>query len=108
MLVAGCATRRQMLAPARPATSPSTQPAAKDDLTLDQIEPKPSFPSTHPSPTTEPAPIEALMLFAEARDAMLQGQRFTAINILEKAIKLDPYSYELRYWLGEAYGGVGS
>lgn len=36
---------------------------------------------------------------------MLQGQRYTAINLLEKAIKLDPKSYELRYWLGQANAG---
>ena len=29
----------------------------------------------------------------QAREAMLQGQRFTAINLLEQAIKLDPESY---------------
>ena len=39
---------------------------------------------------------------------MNQNQRYTAIISLERAIKLDPDSYELRYWLGQAYGGIGS
>src|SRR4051794_36491249 len=96
-----CATKRATLVSSNhPTTAPVQMPRAKDELTLDQIEPKPWFASTRPTTasaaSTQPAPIEALVLFAEARDAMIQGQRFTAINLLEKAIKIDPDSYELR------------
>src|SRR5204863_9123678 len=49
--------------------------------------------------------LEALELYARARGAMLEGQRYTAINQLERAIKLDPDSFELRYALGKAYLG---
>src|SRR5439155_5399623 len=39
-----------------------------------------------------------------------QGQRQTAINLLERAVTLDPKSYQLRFWLGQAYttGGLAN
>jgi tetratricopeptide (TPR) repeat protein len=47
--------------------------------------------------------LESLVDFARARDAMLQGERYTAITEFEKAIALDPNSYLLYYELGKAY-----
>ncbi len=95
-----------------PAAGPTSRPIAV--LTLNEIRPIPHLPEGRPL-TTEPAtqpsprpPVEALVLYAHARDALLQNERYTAITLLEKAIKLDPNSYELRYSLGEAYGSVGS
>lgn len=126
---AGCATgpKRPAVPAMRPpaaaaAAAATTRPTAKADLTLDQIEPRPVLATpaastragvTRPASTapatqaSERAPLEAIALFAQGRDAMLQGQRYTAINLFEKAIKLDPGSYELRYWLAQASSGAG-
>ncbi len=109
-LIAGCATaqHKQQLAKSNPASSTAaTKPAIDPNdpayLTLDQIQPRPTL--QHAKPATQPAPLDALDLYARARGAMLDGQRYTAINQLERAIKLDPESFELRYALGKAYLG---
>ncbi|WP_428939164.1 tetratricopeptide repeat protein [Fontivita pretiosa] len=115
MLVGGCVARR---GPARPgATAPSTSPLAttspvsepRAELSLDQILPVVTLPAPAAStrPADQPPPLEAIELFARARDALLQNQRYTAINLLEKAVKLDPDSYELWFTLGQAYQGIG-
>ncbi len=44
-------------------------------------------------------------MYARARAAMLDGQNQTSINLLEKAVALDPWSYELRYTLARLYLG---
>ena len=115
LALAGCAARPRHVA-APPATAqvavaaPATRPADKADLSLDQIEPRPVLAKREPATQPSRAPLDAIQLFAEAREAMLQGQRFTAINKLEQAIKLDPESYELRFALGQAYttGGLAN
>jgi tetratricopeptide (TPR) repeat protein len=88
------------------ATAPATQPSAPETLALDEIEPRlvlpPARPATNPSKLP---PLDALALYADARAKLLAGQRFAAIAQLEKAIKLDPDSFELRYALGEASAG---
>lgn len=96
----GCAAH----APPRPATVPvppaTTQAGTgKADLALADL-PNISLPASRPS-TTAPAPLEALELFARARDALARNQRFTAADLLEKALKLDPDSFELNQALGE-------
>src|SRR5687767_3496495 len=103
----GCARRTRV--PVAPPTQPvaTTQPSTHDPralLALDQIQPLPRFdePSTHPS-TAPAAPLEALELYARARDARARNQPFSAINLLEQAIKLDPASFELHFALGSVY-----
>lgn len=105
-LVVGCATKRAIVPTTRAATSQSTD---KADFTLDEIEPRPMLAAASQPSTTQSSepPLDAIALFAEARDAMLQGRRYTAINLLEKAVRLDPQSYELRFWLGQANSGSG-
>jgi tetratricopeptide (TPR) repeat protein len=86
----------------------ATRPADPALFSLADIQPKPVLSTTRPATMrTGKAPLEALELFAQGRDALLQGQAYTAIAILEKAIKLDPQSYDLRYALGQAYAGMG-
>jgi tetratricopeptide (TPR) repeat protein len=115
-LVGGCAAGasdvERPAAPhreSRPATAASaTRPSTKADLALDQIKPMPVLPTTRPAWASGHAPIDALMLFARARDAMKSGERFTAINLLEQAAKIDPNSYDVRYALGQAYTAAGA
>jgi tetratricopeptide (TPR) repeat protein len=115
---AGCATRRgPTTAIASPSTAPSgpriaaTQPLDPNALlTLEQIQPKLELPQAKAAttaPSTQPVPLEAIELYAQARDALLQNQRFTAINLLERALRVDPDSYDLNYDLGRAYLGSG-
>lgn len=107
LLIAGCATKHPVAPVAT--TAPTTKPSLKSDLALHEIEPYPVLATTQPSSQTR-ANLDAVELFAHARRAMLNGQRYTAINLLEKAIALDPDSYELRFWLGQAYttGGLAN
>jgi predicted Zn-dependent protease len=102
LTAAGCASHNSS-APATKAPAPTTQPAdAKSNLPLDQITPVPQFSSSTTQPTTRPS-LDALVFYAKAHDAMAEGHRFTAISSLEKAIELDPTSYQLRFALGKAY-----
>jgi tetratricopeptide (TPR) repeat protein len=109
----GCAAQRPRSAP--PATAPSTASAspistlpaadrAKAFLALEDIEPRVDIAKLAPSsqPTSRPS-VEALTLYAEAMDALQTGKRFTAVTLLEKALPLDPQSFELNYALGRAY-----
>ncbi len=100
------------------ATGPSRLNAdAKAHLTLDQIRPAPTLPSAL-RPTTDPsgpAPTSSLLLYAQAmqvvRDA--QGTQLTeqqvsdartkAIDLLNSAVAIDPYSFELFHLLGDLY-----
>jgi predicted Zn-dependent protease len=112
LLVSGCANRRQVTSTTTSSTklqsAAATQPVdPKSYLTLDQIQPAPTLAAPATEPTTRPS-LDALVLFARARDAMNQGQRYTAITHLEKAISLDPNGYDLRYELGKAYMTISS
>ncbi len=51
--------------------------------------------------------MEALLLYSRSRDAALSGQPQIAVSLLERAIELDPYRFELRYDLGWAYVNAG-
>ena len=75
-------------------------------LPLDQIDPKPIMPAPATRPTT-PAPLDALDLYARGRECLLANQRYNGIKLLEKAIALDPDSFEPAYTLGRAYLSVG-
>jgi len=107
--VAGCATRRASAPGVTAATRPATGPAERPEsvLTLEQIPPPLSLPAPKPAtrPSTQPAPLDAIEDYARARTAMLDGQRFAAIMYLEKAIALDPDSFELYHDLARAYLG---
>src|SRR5262245_53693878 len=115
LLATGCASKPKATPPESPTTrvattGPSTRPIdPKANLTLAELEPRPVMPATAPSTQdSTPPPLEALELFATARDQILRGQRASAVRILEQAIKLDSDSYELWFALGQAQGGVGA
>lgn len=105
LLTAGCAKQR-------PTVVPATAPAvylSRAELPLDAIEPKPT-PLDAPIEIDDPPPppLEAVELFARARSALHDNQPFTAIQLLEKAIDLDPDSYELRIALARAYSATNN
>lgn len=105
----GCASHMSA-----PATQKTTMAAVHRTPTtaetpLAEIQPAPKLEARPTSAaTTQPAPLEALDLYAQARDAMLDNRRYTAIALLEKAIAIDPHSFELEYSLGRAYMEPGS
>ena len=110
----GCASQSSKLAddskPKAPvtATRPTSRPVkTAAAMTLDELPPRLKLPTARPatSPTTAPAPLEAIALYAQARAKLLANQRAVAAALLEDAIRLDPTSFELRYALGEAYSG---
>src|SRR5688500_5694534 len=106
-VVAGCATKPRHAVPvvevSGPATAPTTRSTDKADLAIAEIEPRPVLNKREAATQPSRAPLDAIELFAEAREAMLKGQPYTAVNKLEQAVKLDPESYELRFWLGQAH-----
>ena len=110
--LSGCAAKPRPAVPAVKVatTAPATKPSDKADLAIDEIEPRPVLAKREPATQPSRAPLDALDLFADARRAMLQGQRQTAVNKLEQAVRIDPESYELRFWLGQAYttGGMAN
>jgi tetratricopeptide (TPR) repeat protein len=117
LAVGGCATPsqppRRNVAPLANAagSAPATRPVKTAAmLTLDELSPRLALPASRPStlPTTGPAPLDAIALYAEARAKVLANQRLAAVKLLEDAIRLDPTSFELRFALGEAYGGIGA
>ncbi|HEY7089662.1 MAG TPA: tetratricopeptide repeat protein, partial [Tepidisphaeraceae bacterium] len=63
----------------------------------------PAVPTTQASAN---APLEAIEIFAKARDMQLQHQPYNAINLYEKALTIDPDSFELNYALGRVCLGV--
>src|SRR4051812_42623629 len=102
--IAGCASNAQ-----RSGLAPTTQYVAttqisdpKALLTLNDIQPAVSMPAAPATQVGRIAPLEALQLFARARAAVLENKRFTAIGLLERAVAIDPGSFELFYELGRA------
>src|SRR4051812_4191831 len=95
ILCDGCASsRRTAIAtekPAAPATritvGPATRPIdAKANLRLSEIQPAPTLPAPATQPDNANAtrpPLDALELYARARDALAGGHQFTAISALE-------------------------
>ncbi|HWC88277.1 MAG TPA: tetratricopeptide repeat protein, partial [Pirellulales bacterium] len=85
----------------KPQTPSTAKADTKSELPLSRIEPAPvlAAPASQPS---SPAPLEAIQLYAQARAAIIDNQRYSAINFLQRAIKLDPYSFELYDQLGES------
>jgi tetratricopeptide (TPR) repeat protein len=85
--------------------APIVSADAKSFLTLDQIQPVPQLPRPL-VPTTDPsgpAPAESLKLYAQAHVAEQNNQRAQAILLLQQAVGIDPYSYEIYRLLGELY-----
>jgi tetratricopeptide (TPR) repeat protein len=98
-----------------PQPSPTTHPVAasvphldpKANLTLAQVPPDVQL----PPPTITPGspadrinpPVEALILYAAARDAMVRNDPAKAIGLLNKALRLDPDSFDLNSDLAQAY-----
>ena len=78
-------------------------------LALSDIEPRPDLAklvaATTTQPTTEPS-LDALELYARARGALGDGQRFSAINLLERAADADPGSFDIRFDLAKTYAGI--
>src|SRR5436189_4348921 len=108
LFICGCApTARHAVAPSTGvATSqPSGPPEAF--LPLEQIPLRPVLANIKPAsqPTSRPS-LDALELYARARGAMLDNQRTNAINLLQRAIEADPYSFEPRYLLGRVYASL--
>lgn len=111
----GCAAGRSAKPAAAPATAPAPEAEAevgpvvvamKGDayLALDEVPGRPELASVGPTsqPTGRP-PVESINLYARAMHALHGGRRFTAINQLERALELDPNSFELNYALGRAH-----
>jgi tetratricopeptide (TPR) repeat protein len=109
LALAGCASKAKRPATTRPSTTRplATRPIdAKALLTLSQLEPKldPPRAAATTAPATGPLPpLDAIELYATARDAILTGRRQAAVDLLEKAAALDSQSFEIRYALGKAY-----
>jgi len=108
-LVAGCAARSVGPAGAGRVSrgvleAPPTGLAVtgKEGMGLDEIEPVPVLGAAATRPA-RPAPVEAVRLFAQARIAMLDGNRAAAIDLLQKAAALDPESFHLHSLLGDLY-----
>ncbi len=98
-----------------PARQPNPRGAAsrpvvseKAMLSLDQVLPPEPLASPHPStaPTTAPASLQSLQLYAQARVALESGQRFTAVQLLAQALAIDPDSFQLNMAMGEAASGT--
>jgi tetratricopeptide (TPR) repeat protein len=111
MLVAtGCASQHKQIvsAPAtKQAAAAQRNPAdAKAYLSLSEIGPKLPAPATQATTQAEP-PMKAVLLYAQARAAILQNQRQQAIRLLQQALDLDPDSLELRIAMGRANLGSG-
>jgi tetratricopeptide (TPR) repeat protein len=109
----GCASRRGAIggggaaAPAqRAVTAPAHDPDDPAYFTLEQIQPPLQLAKPKAAPTTAPrrAPLNALEYYAKAHAALARGDRNTAINLLEKAVSVDPDSPEIYEELGKAYG----
>lgn len=112
-VISGCGVHPPSPVP-RPAESPSraivsvsgptTSPTdTRSRLTLEQL--GPALATSAPSPIAAPSQplLEAVRLYAQARIAILEGQRFTAGELLEKAVALDPASFELHKALADVY-----
>jgi tetratricopeptide (TPR) repeat protein len=91
LLVAGCGAT-------------SGWPSATAALPLERILPAPVLPApaTRSAASTDSPPLEALALYARARVALADGHAADAIDSLERAVQIDPDSYELRHSLGKA------
>ncbi len=100
---APAATTSSATRPAATTTAPALDPRAA--LTLEQIAPAPRLAEPATQPATRPS-LDALELYGRARDELLKNQRFSAIDLLDQAARIDPYSFEIQYTLGRAWLGT--
>lgn len=93
------------IAGANAAGAPGTQPSLPSihsAVPLAQIDPATSALPPAVSPEGLP-PLQAVHLYAQARQAMLDDDRPTATRLLQQATALDPRSFELALELGKLY-----
>ena len=91
--------------PATSTSRPALPPQAL--LRLDELPPLPPLPASKPATRPSAAvPLEAIQLFAQARAAMEAGQRFTAVQLLEQTLAIDPDSFEVNLSIGQAATGT--
>ncbi|HWB53375.1 MAG TPA: tetratricopeptide repeat protein, partial [Tepidisphaeraceae bacterium] len=102
----GCQSIHQPAATQPMGKKPKTALPPDALLTLNEIQPVPVLSKAPAEPTSRPA-LEAVLLFAQAHDALIENRAYAAIGLLERAVKLDPYSYDLYNELGHAYLSVG-
>jgi len=102
LLGSGCASMESLsFPPGR--VQPPPPGDAKSLLALDQIPPPAALPRPRPATRPDvPPPVESLALYAAARDAMIDNHPLAAVDILRKAIAIDPDSFELYRAMGES------
>ena len=106
--LAGCAAAptaapSTTAAAARPEVDAATRtPTTRATMALDDIEPRAVLPLGKGSSAGEP-PLEAVHLYAQAQAALLDRDRAAAVELLQKAVALDPLSYQLHVTLGQVY-----
>jgi hypothetical protein len=117
----GCASKTPGSAEAHRLAA--TQPVdPQSELSLEEIEPRLVLPAPATRPSGE-APLEAIRVYAQARAALVDNQRFTALNLarayqasnpsapagdramaaFERAAAIRPDSLDLHYELGRQY-----
>lgn len=104
--VAGCGGRTTPVAPVSGPGKPLPDNKALwrlEQIRLPASEAATTLPTTVP---VEPAPLDALQLFAQARSALQANQRLTAVQLLDQALAIDPDSYELHVAMGQAAIGT--
>ncbi len=106
--VVGCGGRQSASPVDRPEITSLQQVMTPDRLSLAEITPVPVLAgtaATAPAPTTQPAPLQAIELYARGRDALQLGNRLTAVDLLEQAAEVDPDSFSIKVDLADAYLG---
>jgi tetratricopeptide (TPR) repeat protein len=111
IILGGCASQPKPTTQAT-ARTPATAPSgpAESYLALDEIEPRVKLADIVPTtrPSNDQPSLDAIELYARARGALVDGKRFEAIRLLERAIDADPYSFDLRYELAKVYAATNA
>ena len=95
--------------PAGPLAATRADEPPETFLALDELPNHPSLAELKAAapPSTQPS-LDAIELYARARGALVDGQRFNAINLLERAAQADPTSFDIRFDLARAYAGAST
>ena len=110
-LSGGCAAHRpKAVRSADTPTPPATRPLARELLPLDQIGLPSALPNALPATRpSEPPPLKALQLYAQARSALhFDRNILKAVTLLREAADLDPASFSIAYALGAAHANLKS
>jgi tetratricopeptide (TPR) repeat protein len=99
----GCATPSRHALPAGGALS-AGEASRRASMALADIQPQPVLPTTRHSAPELPS-SEALALFAQAQRELIDNQSYSAIQLLQKTIALDPLSPAPYRLLAEAQLG---